>query len=310
MSGISVVVPVRNGGGLFLHLCRALERARDLHDLDIIILDSGSSDGTPEEAERSGFRTHRIPPAEFGHGRTRNLGVRLARGEVVCFLTHDVLPCTPDWPVRFAEAFADPAVAGVYGRQVPRDASTMEMFFVALNYPQRPLRFDPGPRPHHPRPGRVLFSNAFSAVRRQTALRIPFPDWIGYSEDLVWAHYILAAGHSLLYEPRAEALHAHHYSLRALFRRTYLVGRALRAYGIDGGATLPESVRFLSSELAYFLRQGHAFRLPQLLAYEFTRWAGFHTGRILGGKDERRRALERTGVLIDDTFASDPRRAS
>jgi len=310
VSHISVVVPVRNGGSLFHHLCRALERARDVHDLEIIVVDSGSDDGTPEEAERSGFRTHRIPPAEFGHGRTRNLGVRLATGEVVCFLTHDVLPCTPDWPLHFAAVLDDPSIAGVYGRQVPRDASTMEMFFVALNYPREPLRFDPSSRTHHPRPGRVLFSNAFSAVRRQTALRIPFPSSIGYSEDLVWAHHAIAAGYSLVYEPRAEALHAHHYTLRGLFRRTYLVGRALRAYGIDGGATLPESVRFLSSEVSYFVRQGHTHRLPQLLAYEFTRWAGFHAGRLLGGAEERQRAVDGAGRLVDDSFASDPRNLS
>lgn len=307
MKGISVVVPVRNGGGLFSYLCRALERARDTYDLDVVIIDSGSNDGTPEAAERAGFRVQQIAPAEFGHGSTRNLGVRLARGEVVCFLTHDVLPCSPDWPARFAAALEDPRVAGVYGRQVPRDASTMEMFFVALNYPAESLRFDPRTDGHHPRPGRVLYSNAFGAVRRETLLRLPFPESIGYTEDLVWAHHALRAGYSIVYEPAAEALHAHHYALRELFRRTYLIGRALAAYEIDGGASLRESVRFLASELSYFVRQGHTHRLPQLLAYEFTRWAGFHAGRIIGGRNERQRRAAGGGPLISDIFASDPR---
>lgn len=135
-------------------------------------------------------------------------------------------------------------VAGVYRGQVPRDATTMEMFFVALNYPQHPLRFDPQVAGHQPRPGRVLFSNAFSALRRDAALRVPFQNGIGFSEDLVWAHHALAAGYSIEYEPGAEALHAHRYSFRSLFQRTFSVGRALRAYGIDGGASFGESVRF------------------------------------------------------------------
>jgi rhamnosyltransferase len=307
MSRISVVVPIRNGGSLFRHLATTLQHARDQHDLDVIVIDSGSTDGTTEVAEQSQFRLHRIGAGEFGHGRTRNLGVRLALGDVVCFLTHDVLPCTPDWPLRFADALQDPRVAGVYGRQVPRDASTMEMFFVALNYPAAPLRFDPRPDGHHPRPGRVLFSNAFSALRRDVALRVPFPDGIGYSEDLVWAHHALAAGYSLAYEPAAEALHAHHYTLRALFRRTYLIGQTLRAYGIDTGASLPDSVRFLGTELSYFIRHGHTHRLPQLLTYEFARWSGFHAGRLLGGSSAARRRATGGGRLIADTFASDPR---
>jgi rhamnosyltransferase len=284
---ISAVVPVLNGGALFGDLCRALERAREVHDVEVIIVDSGSTDGSPETAERAGFRVHRIPQAEFDHGRTRNLGVQLSTGSVICFLTQDVLPCTPDWPVRFATALEDRSVAGVYGRQVPRDATTMEMFFVALNYPETPLRFDPQPAGHQPRPGRVLFSNAFSALRRDVALSVPFLNGIGFSEDQVWAHHALTAGYSIVYEPAAEALHAHHYSLRTLFQRTFSVGRALRAHHIDGGASFTESVRFLTSEVSYFVRQGHTPRLPKLLAYEFTRWAGFHVGRSWGGLAER-----------------------
>lgn len=279
---ISVVIPTKDAGPDFRHLRRHLAQLRERCGLDVLIIDSGSSDATAADAEADGFRVHRIAPEEFGHGRTRNLGVRLARGDIVCFLTQDVLPCTPDWPLRFARALEDPIVAGVYGRQVPRDASTMEMFFVALNYPEQPLRFQPGPGRHHPRPGRVLFSNAFSAVRRDVALRVPFVDDVPVSEDQVWAHQVLAAGYSILYEPAAEALHAHSYSVRGLFRRTYLVGRALRTIGLDAGASLPESMRFLAAELTYFVRQGHTHRLPQLLAYEFIRWAGFQAGRLAG----------------------------
>ena len=277
--GISVVVPTLNGGPAFAHLCSHLARLRGWRELDVLVIDSGSADQTVRHAVEAGLRVHSIPPAEFGHGRTRNLGVRLTSGDIICFLTQDVLPCTPDWPDRFAAALDDVAVAGVYGRQVPRDAKAMEMFFVALNYPAEPLRFTPQPGGHHPRPGRVLFSNAFSAVRRDIIEAVPFADDAQFSEDQMWAHQALAAGYSIVYEPAAEALHAHHYSMSGLFRRSYEVGRALRTHGIDGGASFPESVRFLATEIAYFVRQGHMHRLPQLLPYEFVRWAGFHAGR-------------------------------
>lgn len=279
---VSVVIPVRNGGRSFRHLVRSLVNTRERMppgDFEVLVIDSGSVDGTPELAEEVGFRVERIPPESFGHGRTRNLGVRLARGAFVCFLTDDVLPVSPDWPLRFVRILSDPKTAGVYGRQVPRDATTMEMYFVSLNYPAEPLRYEPRPDGHHPRPGRVVFSNAFSAVRRDVALRIPIPEDADYSEDQIWARRALAAGYRIAYEPAAEALHAHVYRLGGVFRRSYFVGRALRSAGIDGGAGLGESVRFLMSEIRYFVRQGHVHRLPQLLLYEFLRWAGFHTGR-------------------------------
>jgi rhamnosyltransferase len=275
---ISVVVPTLNGGPGFARLCRHLAQMRSRLGLDVLVIDSGSMDETVQNARTAGLRVHTIRPDEFGHGRTRNLGVRMTDGEIVCFLTQDVLPCTPDWPLRFASALEDPSVAGVYGRQVPRDATTMEMFFVSLNYPAHPLRFEPQPGGHHPRPGRVLFSNAFSAVRRADLLAIPFDD-VPVSEDQVWAQQQLARGRTLVYEPRAEALHAHRYTIRGLFRRTFLVGQALRMAGMDRGATLPESMSFLLGELSYFIRQGHTHRIPEVLLYEFVRWLGFQVGR-------------------------------
>jgi rhamnosyltransferase len=276
---VSVVIPTRDGGQVFRHLCRHLALARVRYGIDTLIIDSGSRDDTVAHATDAGLRVHSISPAEFGHGRTRNLGVQLTEGDVICFLTQDVLPCTPEWPQRFAAALEYPGVAGVYGRQVPRDAASMEMFFVALNYPAQPLRFLRQEGGHHPRPGRVLFSNAFSAIRRDVIEQFPFAHDALYSEDQLWAHEVLAAGWMIDYVPGVEALHAHRYSLTGLFRRSYEVGRALRSHGIDGGATLTESLRFLSAEVTYFIRQGHAHRLPQLLSYEFVRWAGFQAGR-------------------------------
>lgn len=285
---LSVVIPTMNGGPAFTRLAGHLALMRRRYGIEVLVIDSGSSDGTPEAAERAGLGVHRIPPAEFGHGQTRNLGVRMTQGDVVCFMTQDVLPCTPDWPARFAAALQDPTVAGVYGRQVPRDATTMEMFFVALNYPGESLRFEPRPGGHHPRPGRVLFSNAFSAVRRELIERVPFVDDVPVSEDQVWAHQVLARGNSIVYEPAAEALHAHRYTVRGLFQRTFLVGRALRMIGLDSGASFLESLRYLGAVLGYFVRQGHVHRVPGLLMHEFVRWAGFQVGRMRStGQKER-----------------------
>ena len=277
---ISVVVPTLNGGVLAQRLFRHLSQFNSSEDVEVLIIDSGSTDGTPQHAQSAGLRVHSITPEEFGHGKTRNLGVQLTSGRVICFLTQDVLPITKDWPRRFLETLEDDSVAGAYGRQVPRDATTMEMFFVAQNYPNTPLRFDPQPGGHHPRPGRVVFSNAFSAVKREVIEQVLFSDDAPVSEDQIWAHAVLLNGYSIVYQHDNEALHAHSYSLRGLFRRSYAVGCALRKAGIDGGgASLSEGVRFILTELKYFIRQGHIHQLFVLLPYELIRWLGFQYGR-------------------------------
>lgn len=282
LGSMTVVVPTRDGGREFQRLAGHLEFVRDRYDLEILIVDSGSIDETPSVARQSGFRLLEIPSEQFGHGRTRNLAVSEAEGELVAFLTQDVLPCTKDWPERLAIHFEDPLVAAAYGRQVPRNASTSEMFFVARNYPPHPVRYSGGADDTAPRPGRVLLSNAFSVVRRSVALEIPFVPDIPVSEDQVFAHQALRRGYDIVYEPTAEALHAHTYTLWELWDRVYYVGAALQAFGLDRGASIGEALRFARDLVVYHVRQGHVHRLPALVPYEAVRWLGFQAGRLSG----------------------------
>lgn len=277
---VSVVVPVKNGGALFRHLAQHLAQQQARWGLEILILDSGSTDGSVAVAAGYGFRVVAIPPAQFGHGRTRTLGVTLAQGDVVCMLTHDVIPCTTDWPLVFAERLmADPGLAGVFGRQIPRDADTPEMHFIAVNYPREGLHYGPVPGGHIPEFGRVVFSDAFSALRRTVALMIPYLPDAPVSEDQLWARMVTAAGYAVAYDPRAEALHAHRYTWRALYARGYGVGRAGGATGLLAGTTTWEGLRLLGRELRYFLTQGHGHWVPWVLLYELVRWWGVQRGR-------------------------------
>jgi rhamnosyltransferase len=280
---VSVVVPLKNGGSLFRHLATHLALQQTRWGIEVIIVDSGSTDGSVETARAFGFIVECIPPETFGHGRTRNLGIRRATGEVVCMITHDVLPCTPDWPWVFATHFADdPEVAGVFGRQVPRNADTPEMHFIAVNYPDAPRRYGPVPGGQIPGFGTVLFSDAFSALRRRLALEIPYIDDIPVSEDQVWARQVTAMGYSVVYEPRAEALHAHRYTFAQLYKRCFLVGQAGEPFGILAGTSTASGIGVLWRELRYFISHGHTHWLPWLLVYEFVRWLGYQRGRRSG----------------------------
>jgi rhamnosyltransferase len=280
---LTAVVLTKDGGLLFTHLAKHLAWQRDRYGIGVLIIDSGSTDGTARCARAHGFALHTIDPRAYGHGRTRNLAAQMATGDVVCFLTQDVLPCTPDWPAVFAEHFAhDAQLAGVYGRQVPRSAATAEMHFVSANYPATPRRYDPVPRGHTPALGRVLFSDAFGAVRRTVLLEIPYVDDIPVSEDQVWGKSVTGAGWAIAYEPRAEALHGHRYTLRGLFRRSYLIAQSGEPFGLLENTTFRAGVAHLAREIAFFVRHGHAHWLPWLVCYEFVRWLGLQWGRRSG----------------------------
>ena len=75
MSSVSVVIPVKDGGPLLERVLAAVARQRPL---ELIVIDSGSRDGSAQAARAAGARVIEIEPGEFGHGRTRNMGAELA----------------------------------------------------------------------------------------------------------------------------------------------------------------------------------------------------------------------------------------
>ena len=78
---ISVVIPVRDGGGDLERCLAGIAAQRIEEEVEVVVVDSGSSDGSVDVARAAGAVVTEIGPAEFGHGRTRNLGVRdRARG--------------------------------------------------------------------------------------------------------------------------------------------------------------------------------------------------------------------------------------
>ncbi len=109
---VSVVLPVFNGER---YLAEAIESvfAQTRPDLELIVVDDGSSDGSREVAER--FDVTFLPQDHGGPGAARNVGVAHARGEYVSFIDHDDtwVPEKLEWQL---DVFAqDPTADLVFG---------------------------------------------------------------------------------------------------------------------------------------------------------------------------------------------------
>ena len=128
MSGVvTVAIPVLNGAAYLDEVLSAVRAQVVDRDVEILIVDSGSTDGSLEIARTHGARVTEIPASEFSHGGTRNLLMELARGSHVAFLTQDATPADDRWLAALLEGFEQaPDVAAVFGPHEPRaDASHM-----------------------------------------------------------------------------------------------------------------------------------------------------------------------------------------
>ena len=64
---VSVVIPTFNAGPDFGELLRKLDAQRGDFELEVVVVDSGSTDGTTELAARHGAVLHSVSKASFDH---------------------------------------------------------------------------------------------------------------------------------------------------------------------------------------------------------------------------------------------------
>jgi rhamnosyltransferase len=280
-SDLSIVILTKNGGDLFAEVLAGLFACDGILEAEILVIDSGSSDRTIEYAmQHRQIRIHKISPAEFGHGKTRNLGARMTTRPIIVNLVQDATPATPDFLMRLAAPLVEEGFAGSFGRQLPRPwTNKIERIFLERTYPdRREVRSCSGQQALEIKS--IFFSNVCSAIRRDVWERIPFDESLIMSEDQLWAKQVLLAGHRLLYEPRATVFHSHNYGLADVFRRNFDSGASWVGIAHGTFASMAKyeirHVAWCARELA---RHGDWWLIPYLFAYEGTRATAFSVGQ-------------------------------
>jgi rhamnosyltransferase len=233
---VTVLVPTRNAGAEFPKILSAIVGQRLDRPFEILIIDSGSTDGTVEFLRTQPVRLLEILPGEFDHGLTRALGIREARGEIVVLTVQDAQPFDDQWLQPLVDAFRETSVTGAYSRQIVRpDATPFARARLRGWHATGDIRriqriessaaFAAAAPPDRLR--QIVFDNVSSAVRRSVALEIPFRA-CRFGEDLDWSRRVLLAGHTIVYEPRSRVVHSHNRSMWYEFKRVYVDHQQLR----------------------------------------------------------------------------------
>jgi rhamnosyltransferase len=241
---VTVTILTKNPGEIFRHVLSAVLTQVTPWPFDILVIDSGSSDGTVEFVETiNRVRLVRISPVEFGHGKTRNLAMSLAETPYVAMLTHDAKPADEHWLANLVRPLvADAAVAGVFGRHLAYPSASpftkrdlIAHFDHFLTWPivmgiEDPIRYE---RDQGYRQVLHFFSDNNACLRKTVWTQIPYPE-VDFAEDQLWAKTVLERGFKRAYAHDAAVFHSHDYSIRDTFRRSFDESRALkRLFGYD-----------------------------------------------------------------------------
>lgn len=208
--GAAILIRTKNEAE---HLGRTLEAVLDqsLPPKEVLVIDSGSTDGTLEVAREYPVRVATIDPHEWSYPRALNLGASLTAGDVIVSLSAHCVPTSAAWLDHLTKHFSDPVVAGVWGPNV-RPGATPE--------PEPPQRQKPGTYTYETRMWGL--SNANAAIRRELWELFPFDERLPATEDKAWGLEAMTRGYDLVYEPAAGVWHETH-PVASAYRRNRAV---------------------------------------------------------------------------------------
>jgi rhamnosyltransferase len=195
------------------------EQELGVHRCEVVLVDSGSTDGTLEIAQHHGARIVTIRKEEFSFGRSLNIGCRAAQGEALVFVSGHCVPVDRQWLIRLVAPLGQGAIAYSYGRQVG-DASThfSEHQIFAKYFPARS---------QVPQQG-FFCNNANSALLASAWRECPFDEELTGLEDMHLAKQLVARGRQIAYVADASVYHLHDERWRQIKRRFEREAIALR----------------------------------------------------------------------------------
>lgn len=214
---VSVVVPVHNGAATIEACLGALKTQSTREPYEIIVVDDGSTDATPEIARRMGVRL--LQQRNAGAPAARNHGVAAASGEWIAFTDAECVP-SRTWLARLlAAARRTPYALGAAGRTVGHESHTPAARFVDLTG-----GLDPEKSLAHPRFPWAPSANLL--YRREYLQAVGGYDERYATFDACDLHTRLRARFDgdFYYEPAALVLHRHRAGWKSYWRQQFWYG--------------------------------------------------------------------------------------
>lgn len=217
---VSIIMRSFNEGWALRETLPALLR-QDWRHWELIVIDSGSTDGSVELI-RAALPTHfvQIASRDYNPSRVMNHGMRLARAETCIFLNADATPQGSNWLRPLVLALAEPKVAAVFGRQIPRpdcEAVFARDYEACFGPHRESARWD------------HFFSMVSSGLRKDVWAQRGFREDLQYAEDDEYTRWCKAGGYEVLYCPDSVVMHSHNYSAEQSYKRSFGDARALAA---------------------------------------------------------------------------------
>ncbi|MFC4701017.1 glycosyltransferase [Glaciecola siphonariae] len=169
-------------------------------DLEIVIVDSGSTDKTLEIANKHHANVTHIKKSEFTFGRSLNVGCEFANGDILVFVSGHCIPVDENWLDELCKPLINNAVVYSYGRQQGRDTTKYSEY----------RHFDKWFPEYSKLPQEGYFcNNANAAITRDAWQKFKFDEDLSGLEDMHLAQKLVEAGEKVGYVASSSVFHIH-----------------------------------------------------------------------------------------------------
>lgn len=170
-------------------------------DFEVIVVDSGSTDGALEVVKNYPVRVVTIAPQNFNYAKAANLGISKSHGDIIARLSGDAVPADKHWLEHLISPFKDPRVGATYGNQIGKGKNALELLEWHLRMGEKRRVFTKG----------IALGGPNMALRKSVWKKIPFDEAMPYGELSLWALATHQEGYKIVYEPKSRVIHAHGY---------------------------------------------------------------------------------------------------
>jgi len=234
---VSIVIPTKNAGPDFEYTLEKIRIQKGIKEVQIIVIDSGSTDNTVKLAERYRAEVYSIKPEEFNHGETRNYGASKATGSYLLFIVQDAIPIGDYWLYTIIKVLErDEKIAAVTCRQVPRSDADLFACSSIWNHYQY-LQFNKDFLAHidmetfktltfDDKRKIAGLDNVCSCIRKNIFDTLKF-NKMNYAEDLDFGIRLIERGYKICFLYNNGVVHSHNRGQDYFLRRSYVDTKSL-----------------------------------------------------------------------------------
>jgi len=218
---VSVIIRTYNEERYLKRLLDGIRAQKsDAFEIEIVIVDSGSTDSTLKIAEQNQCRITHIKKSDFSFGRSLNVGCDFGQGDYLVFVSGHCIPADDHWLELLVIPLVKNSCSYSYGRQLGHEST---------KYSECRL-FDKHFPDYSKIPQKGFFcNNANAAISRKAWEKFRFDEELSGLEDMDLAKKIVACGGVIGYVADAPVYHIHNESWQQVKTRYEREAYALKS---------------------------------------------------------------------------------